>query len=236
MAQNNIALSVPRHRLAVLSKIRQSTLTISSLAQQAIAESKDKKRERQRRNSTGPRDKRAFSLSPSLPFALFLLLSLSLFSLKEKDERRTREGEDKKRNAKERAVLFFSFSFLRVSVLPVAANERHLLSLPLRNAPTCRSRVSSLLLSLEISPGPATRQYPSPNSKEITLGAASCRCGRGEKRTKEDALLGASIFGQWRRTTSRSQYPATGFLSSKKKSSVADDSTWLSTSSKSRER
>ena len=98
-------------------------------------------------------------------------------------------------------------------------------------------KVSSLCsMSLDISSGPATRQYPSPNSKGITLGAASCRCGRGEKRTKEDALLGASIFGQWRRTTSRSQYPATGLLSSKKKSSVADDSTWLSTSSKSRER
>ena len=82
--------------------------------------------------------------------------------------------------------------------------------------PGCRSRVSSLLLSLKISPGPANRQFASPNSKEITLDAANCRCGRGEKRTKEGALLGASIFGQWRRTTSRSQYPATGLLSSRK--------------------
>ena len=75
--------------------------------------------------------------------------------------------------------------------------------------PGCRSRVSSQLLSLEISPGPATRQYPSPNSKEITLGAASCRCGHGEKRTKEDALLGVSIFCQWRSLSAT----ATGLLS-----------------------
>jgi hypothetical protein len=78
-------------------------------------------------------------------------------------------------------------------------------------------KVSSLCsMSLDISPGPVPRQYPSPNSKGITLDAASCRCSRGEKRTEEDALLGASIFGQWRRTTSRSQYPATGLLSSQK--------------------
>jgi hypothetical protein len=49
-------------------------------------------------------------------------------------------------------------------------------------------------MSLDISPGPATGQFPSPNSKEITLEAASCRCGRGEKRTKEDAM-GFQFFG-----------------------------------------
>jgi hypothetical protein len=39
MAQNNIALSVPRHRLAVLSKIRQSLKVVRVSAQQARAES-----------------------------------------------------------------------------------------------------------------------------------------------------------------------------------------------------
>ena len=56
-------------------------------------------------------------------------------------------------------------------------------------------KVSSLCsMSLDISPGPVTRQFPSPNSKEITPDAASCRCGRGEKRTKEDAM-GFQFFG-----------------------------------------
>ena len=132
--KKNIALSVPRHRLPVLSK-NSSVARNHKLPSTASKSRELGQEERQRRISTEPRDKRAFSLSPSFPFALFLLLSLSLFSLKEKDERRTREGEDKKRNAKERAV-FFSFSFLRVSVLPAAANESRLLSHPLRNAPT----------------------------------------------------------------------------------------------------
>ena len=135
MAQNNIALSVPRHRLPVLSK--NSSVALNHKLPSTASKNRELgQEERQRRNSTEPRDKRAFSLSPSLPFALFLLLFLSLFTMKEKDERRTREREDKKRNAKERAVLFFSFSFLRVSVLPAAANELRLLSHPLRNAPT----------------------------------------------------------------------------------------------------
>ena len=101
--------------------------------------------------------------------------------------------------------------------------------------PRCRSRVSSLLLSLEISPGPATRQFPSPNSKEITLDAASCRCGRGEKRTKEDALFRDSIFGPARRNQRALSSPPQACCPLKTSSGAVND-TCLSTSSKSRER
>jgi hypothetical protein len=130
--------------------------------------------------------------------------------------------------------------------LPAAADERRahgllppLFFFSLSHCETpqlgCRSRVSSLLLSLEISPGPATRQFPSPNSKEITLDAASCRCGRGEKRTKEDALFRDSIFGPARRNQHALSSPPQACCPLKTSSGAVND-TCLSTSSKSRER
>ena len=117
--------------------------------------------------------------------------------------RETNERVGRKEKKSERKSRFvFSFSFLRVhACFPPRRDERFSLlffSFSLSHCETpqlgCRSRVSSQLLSLEISPGPATRQYTSPDSKEIILDAASCRCGRGEKRTKEDAM-GFQFFG-----------------------------------------
>ena len=100
--------------------------------------------------------------------------------------------------------------------------------------PGCRSRVSSQLLSLEISPGPATRQYTSPDSKEIILDAASCRCGRGEKRTK-DAMLGVSIFRSSHRIHRALRTPPQARCPLKT-SAVIVNGTRLITASKNRER
>ena len=106
--------------------------------------------------------------------------------------RETNERVGRKEKKSERKSRFFSFSFLRVhACFPPQRDERFSLlffSFSLSHCETpqlgCRSRVSSLLLPLAISPGPATRQFLSPNSKEIILEAASCRCGRGEKGKK----------------------------------------------------
>ena len=108
--------------------------------------------------------------------------------------RRERErGEKRKEKQKKEPLCFSPFLF---SGFVRASRHGERLSLlffffSLSHCETpqlgCRSRVSSLLLYLEISPDEATRQLPSPNLKEITPNAASCRCGRGEKRTKEDA-------------------------------------------------
>jgi len=137
--------------------------------------------------------------------------------------------------------MFFSFSFLRVRACfpPRRALLSTFFFFSLSHCETpqlgCRSRVSSLLLSLEISPDQATRQLPSPNLKEITPNAASCRCGRGEKRTKEDALLGASIFGTSCRNH-RALSTSPQACCPLKTSSVAKNSMCLSTTSKIRQR
>jgi hypothetical protein len=137
--------------------------------------------------------------------------------------------------------MFFSFSFLRVRACfpPRRALLSPFFFFSLSHCETpqlgCRSRVSSLLLSLEISPDQATRQLPSPNLKEITPNAASCRCGRGEKRTKEDALLGASIFGTSCRKHRALSTPPQACCPLKT-SSVAKNSMCLSTTSKIRQR
>ena len=107
--------------------------------------------------------------------------------------RETNERVGRKEKKSERKSRFvFSFSFLRVhACFPPRRDERFSLlffSFSLSHCETpqlgCRSRVSSLLLSLEISPGPATRQFLSPNSKKITFDEASYRCGRSWR--KED--------------------------------------------------
>ena len=113
--------------------------------------------------------------------------------------RRERERGEKRKEKRKKEPLWFSPFLFSGFVRASRHGERLSLlffffSLSHCETPQlgCRSRVSSLLLYLEISPDEATRQLPSPNLKEITPNAASCRCGRGEKRTKEDALLGAS--------------------------------------------
>ena len=84
---------------------------------------------------------------------------------------------------------------------------------------------------------PQIRQLDSfaPNLKEITPNAASCRCGRGEKRTKEDALLGASILGTSCRNH-RALSTSPQACCPLKTSSVAKNSMCLSTTSKIRQR
>ena len=134
-----------------------------------------------------------------------------------KDDKRTRDGEKRKESAKERSVLFFSFSFLRVQAcFPPRRDERFSLlffSVSLSHCETpqlgCRSRVSSLLLSLEISPGPATRQFRSPNSKKITFDAASYRCGRSwRKEDKGGRIAGGFNLLAIAQKPSRSPHPA----------------------------
>ena len=143
-------------------------------------------------------------LSLSFPPSLSLFFSPSLLTSKGKDEKRTREWEEKKRKAEERAFLFFSFSFLGSCVLPTAAGRALLSPLfffSLIHCETpqlgCRSRVSCPLQS------PQIRQLDNVQRpiqrKIIILDAASCRCGRGEKGKKEDALLRVSIFWPLRR-------------------------------------
>ena len=154
--------------------------------------------------------------------------------------RRERErGEKRKEKRKKEPyvfLLFFSHARPAGAGRALLSPLFFLLSLPLRNASTsiAARKVSSLLLSLEISPGPATRQFPSPDSKEITLDAASCRCGRGEKRTKEDAFAWGFNCVAIAQKPSRSQHPATGLLSSQTLPLVMNG-TRPSTSSKSRE-
>jgi hypothetical protein len=143
-------------------------------------DSKDEKRERNKEKKLDRAKGQKSSLAPSrsLHLSLSLLLSFSTRiegqgseenergGRKEK-KRKGRERKEKKRKGKERAVLIFSFSFLRVSDLPAAADERHA-RLP------CRLFFFSLLfeaaqkassfcpMSFEISPDPKVQRLTLP--------------------------------------------------------------------------
>jgi len=156
--------------------------------------------------------------------------------------RRERERGEKRKEKRKKEPLCFSPFLFSGFVRASRHGERFSLlffffSLSHCETPQlgCRSRVSSLRLSLEISPDQATRQLPTPKLKEITPNAASCRCGRGEKRTKEDALLGASIFGTSCRNHRALSTPPQACCPFKT-SSVAKNSICLSTTSKIRQR
>ena len=122
---------------------------------------------------------------------------------REKDERekdsteskmreRTRGGNPEakaKAKAEERKS---RFSFLSSGFLcfPRGGRAPRVFSLFHGDAPSLRLLGKSPFcsMSLQISPELATRLPPSPSTKEITLDGASCRCGRGKMRRKEDAF------------------------------------------------
>ena len=76
-------------------------------------------------------------------------------------------------------------------------------------------KVFSLLYVLEVSPELAAQLLSSPSTKKTTLDEASCRCGRGEKKKKKDAMLGVSIYRPTRRKQRALSATAAGFLSSR---------------------
>ena len=143
--------------------------------------------------------------------------------------RRERERGKKRKEKRKKEPFFFLFfpqgshvCFTRGSRAPRTSSLSSFffsLSLPFFDAAQNVFRHST---SPKACPSPVTRLFSSPDSKEITIYVASCRCGRGEKRKKEDALLGVSIQGPSRRKHCALSTPAQAFFPLKT-SSVAKD-------------
>ena len=103
------------------------------------------------------------------------------FGRKTREQESERGGREEKKEKREKEAFFFLF-FLRVVSLCFPRDVPPSLSffsifssifVALEKFPLCS-------MSLEIYPELATQSCASPRRKEITLDAASCRCGRGK--------------------------------------------------------